>query len=78
MYTLLSHLPDNVPYKCPDCDSRGAKAKRLLDEELKAEDGKKRCGCYCRRRDSSMKITDRSTAKMWAITSGMFHHGFAS
>uniref|UniRef100_A0A6F9DG44 [histone H3]-lysine(4) N-methyltransferase n=1 Tax=Phallusia mammillata TaxID=59560 RepID=A0A6F9DG44_9ASCI len=34
MYTLLSHLPDNVQYKCPDCDNRGVKLKQILEEEI--------------------------------------------
>uniref|UniRef100_A0A3Q9Y3H5 [histone H3]-lysine(4) N-methyltransferase n=1 Tax=Polyandrocarpa misakiensis TaxID=7723 RepID=A0A3Q9Y3H5_POLMI len=31
MYTLLSHLPDDVQYVCPDCDGRRAKVELELN-----------------------------------------------
>ncbi|XP_078490098.1 histone-lysine N-methyltransferase 2A [Ciona intestinalis] len=36
MYTLLAHMPNNVTYKCPDCDNRGTKLKQILAEQAHA------------------------------------------
>ncbi|XP_076803185.1 histone-lysine N-methyltransferase 2A-like isoform X2 [Clavelina lepadiformis] len=33
MYTLLSHLPDSVQYKCPDCDGRAKQLEELGRKE---------------------------------------------
>lgn len=29
MYTILSHMPDSVRYKCPMCDGRACKLKEI-------------------------------------------------